>query len=315
VLVKRALLGAVAALFGSGCLAFTPAPPGAWSHGQTANGVIVRGDRLADRGPGFVRARPGESTRFATPTMHDALTRAAASVAATYSGSAPIRVGDLSSPGGGRHSRHGSHRSGRDVDVIFYVTDPTGRSVRGRGWLSFDRFGVARETDAPEGVAPSDELFFFDDARNWHFVRTLLLDDEARVQWIFCSRGVKARLLEYAMAHETDSAAIYRAAWVLHQPSRGHPHHDHFHVRVGCTPDERAAGCWQRAPIWPWIRGEEGEKASLAEVMVTTRATGAPPPGATAWGLDDEALVEALLGEIPNENTDGARRVDSPEER
>jgi penicillin-insensitive murein endopeptidase len=152
--------------------------------------------------------------------------------------------------------------------------------VRGRGWLGFDRFGAARETTAPDGTTPSNELFFYDDARNWHFVRTLLLDDEARVQWIFCSRGIKSRLLAYAIANEPDPRAIVRASWVLHQPSRGHPHHDHFHVRVGCTPEEMAHGCLSSGPIWPWQRGE-GEKPAVGE----------PTP------LDDDALVEALLGD------------------
>jgi penicillin-insensitive murein endopeptidase len=186
-------------------------------------------------------------------------------------------VGDLSSPAGGRHSRHGSHRTGRDVDVIFYVTDASGRSVRGRGWLAFDRFGVARETAAPGDGEPSNDLFFFDDARNWHFVRSLLTDPEASVQWIFCSRGVKARLLSYAAQHEPDPEVVFRASWVLHQPSRGHPHHDHFHVRVTCTADERLTGCYNREPIWPWLRAVE----KPADVH--------PAP------LTDEALVEALL--------------------
>lgn len=53
--------------------------------------------------------------------------------------------GDLSSPHGGRHDRHGSHRAGRDADVIFYATDAAGTPTRGRGWLAYDRFGAARE--------------------------------------------------------------------------------------------------------------------------------------------------------------------------
>ncbi len=281
----RALVPLVV-LLSSGCLAFVPEPEGHWSWGQTADGVLVRGVPLEDRGEGFVRARPGESTRFGTPTMHDSLTHAAASVARAFPGSAPLRIGDISYPGGGRHPRHGSHRTGRDVDVIFYVTDASGHSVRGRGWIAFDRFGVARETDAPDGVIPSNELFFFDDARNWHFVRTLLLDESARVQWIFCSRGIKARLLEYAMAYETDPRAIHRAAWVLHQPSRGNPHQDHFHVRMGCTPQERAAGCWQREPLWPWLRDETGQKPAFGEQPSRD---------------DDAALYDALMRELPEE--------------
>jgi penicillin-insensitive murein endopeptidase len=222
--------------------------------------------------------------------MVAAVTRAASAVVHAYPGGAPLRVGDVSFPNGGRHPRHGSHRVGRDVDVIFYLTDATGRSVRGRGWLGFDRFGAARETVAPEGAAPSNDVFFFDDARNWHFVRTLLSDDEVPVQWIFCSRGIKARLLEYAVRIEEDPEVVFRAAWVLHQPARGHPHHDHFHVRVACTAAEQAAGCVNTGPVWPWIRSAV-EKPAIA-------------PG----NLSDEAIIEALLADLSedeDETTDG----------
>ena len=254
------------------------------SVGQPSNGIVRDGVRLRDSGEGYVRARPGESTRYGTPSLVGAVERAAASVHRTYAGGAPLRVGDISGPAGGRHPRHGSHRVGRDVDVIYYVTNLRGRSVRGRGWLAYDRFGVARETVAPEGTEPSNELFFFDDARNWHFVRTLVLDPGSHVQWIFCSRGVKARLLAYAIQHEPDPAAIFRAAWLLHQPSRGHPHHDHFHVRVACTAEERLDGCVNRGPIWPWLRTAAEKPAHV----------GRPD-------LDDDSLVDALLSDLPEE--------------
>jgi penicillin-insensitive murein endopeptidase len=282
----RDVLVLCAAVFAAGgCVAFAPESDGTWTFGQTADGVLVRGVSLPDSGDGFVRARPGEETRFGTPQLVGAITRAAAAVERDVPGGAPLRIGDLSWPGGGRHPRHGSHRSGRDADVIFYVVDASGRSSRGRGWLSFDRSGAARETAAPEGVAPSNELFFFDEARNWHLVRTLLLDPEAAVQWIFCSRGVKARLLEYAAIREPDPRAIFRASWVLHQPSSGNPHSDHFHVRVLCTAEERAAGCWNRGPVWPWLRPERDK----------------PAPEDGADRLDDAALVRALMEEPPAE--------------
>lgn len=209
--------------------------------------MLHRGEALADRGPGFVRARPGEATRYGTPGLVAALERAAAEVERRFPGTAPIRIGDLSSPGGGRHHRHGSHRTGLDADVLFYMTDPSGRSFTGRGWLAYNRFGFAVEHEQ------ADALFFFDDARNWHFARTLLLDEEVPVQWLFVSRGVKARLLRYAMAHEDDPRAIARAAYVLHQPADAAPHDDHFHVRVFCTPRELAHGCVNRGLVWPWL--------------------------------------------------------------
>ncbi len=261
----------------AGCLAFVPRPDEPLSFGMTNHGILHRGARLPDRGEGWVRARPGESTRYGTPHLFSALERAIEAVDGRFPGSAPMRIGDVAAPGGGRHSRHGSHRTGRDVDVIFWLTDPSGRSRQGRGWLAFNRFGFAVDREAGE-AGPAGGLFFFDTARNWWFVRTLVLDDEAAVQWIFVSAGLKARLLRYAMAEEPDPRAIVRAAYVLQQPSNASPHDDHFHVRVYCTPRELAGGCVDRGPIWPWLR-DAVEK----------------PPAIPGEVLDDEALVRELV--------------------
>ena len=262
-------LGLLSVLLAIGCVGLTPRPAGPQPLGTTSAGVLVAGVSLPDRGPGYVRARPGESTRFGAPGLVRTLTSAAAEVAERFAGTAPMRIGDLGGPEGGRHPRHHSHRSGRDADLLFYLMDGSGRSVPGRGWLAFSRYGHAFDDGA---------LYLFDDARNWHFVRTLLADPEARVQWIFCSRGVKARLLRYAMAHEPDPELYARAAYVLHQPERAAPHDDHFHVRVFCSPDERASGCQDTGPRWPWLRPDVEE----------TSAQGGE-------GLDDASLVALLL--------------------
>lgn len=249
-----------------------PVPNGAAvSHGTSADGWLQHGVALPDEGPGYVRARPGEGTRYGTPRLLAALTRAAGKVAEEVPGTEPLRVGDLSYQYGGRHPRHHSHRSGRDADLIFYATDLEGRPSRGRGWVAYDRFGT--------GVEPGErggEVFLFDVARNWEMVRTLVLDEAAQVQWIFASRGLKSRLLAYAAEHETDREAIFRATWVLQQPSGGNPHADHFHVRVACGPEQRALGCRDRGPIWPW----------LADSMLKA---GLSP------SLDDTALMRAML--------------------
>src|SRR5690606_12139398 len=134
-----------------GCVPPRPAPGQTASVGLANDGYLLGGVPLPDRGPGFVRGRPGETTRFGTPALVGALGRAAAAVAEAYPGSPPLKVGDLSGPGGGAHPRHGSHRSGRDVDVIFYARDDAGQATRGRGWLAYDRFGLAREERALGG--------------------------------------------------------------------------------------------------------------------------------------------------------------------
>jgi penicillin-insensitive murein endopeptidase len=279
---------ALIALGLAGCLGLTPAPDEPLSFGATNDGILRRGAELPDAGEGFVRARPGGPTRFGTPRLVEALMRTAAEVARRFPGTAPVRIGDLSSPHGGRHHRHGSHRTGRDADVLFYVTDPSGRSRTGRGWLAYNRFGFAVEHRRPDD-GPTGGLFFFDDARNWHFVRTLLLDEEAAVQWIFVSRGVKARLLRYALAHEPDPRALTRAAYALHQPARASPHDDHFHVRILCSRRELAAGCRNRGPIWPWLRAEMEKPATVA---------GEP--------LDDARLVRELMEPLEPDAADAA---------
>ncbi len=263
-----------------------PAVPGdvAVSRGKTNRGWLENGTPLPDRGPGYVRARPGESTRFGLPRLVATIEGSAASVAERFPGSAPLRVGDLSAPFGGRHSRHGSHRSGRDVDLIFYATDAMGRPVRGRGWIAYDRFGVGAEPDSRGG-----EVAFFDTARNWHLVRELIMNDDASVQWIFVSRGLKARLLSYAIEHEPDAEAIFRATWILHQPSRGNPHADHFHVRIACGATQRALGCRERGPVWSWWHDVQAKRLSYAP-------------------FSDEGLLENLLAEAGEEEGAAAAR-------
>ena len=259
----------------SGCVA--PLAPEAVSYGVTNDGWLHQGVALPDRGEGYVRARPGESTRYGLPRLIEVLERASAEVATQFPGGEPLRIGDLSSPLGGAHYRHASHRTGRDADIVFYALNAAGDPVEGRGWVAYDRFGVGRESEEHGG-----DLYFFDEARNWHFLRTLLLDESAEVQWVFVSRGVKARLLRYGAIHEPSKEVLFRAAWVLQQPSSGSPHADHFHVRIGCGARQRALGCRDRGPIWPWF-GDQGEKLAA--------------PGGEDLG--DAATVSALLeGEL-----------------
>lgn len=269
-------LALCACLFGCGLM---PRPSEPVSMGFANRGYLARGVALPDRGAGFVRARMGDDTRFGTPALLGALQRAAARIERELPGGAPLVIGDLSTALGGDHDRHGSHRTGRDADVLFFLVDADGRSVRGSGFYAFDARGVSQlaTADAPGSLKPTA---YFDTARNWALVRALLLDREAPMQWMFCAGGIKARLLEYAMKNESDPEVIVRAGYVLHQPSQGNPHADHFHVRIACTARERALGCLDAGPIWPWMRNEH-EK----------------PLWEQASRLDDSTLVQALLSE------------------
>ena len=251
-----------------GCWAIGPRPDHATSLGSTSCGIVCEGVELVDRGEAFQRGRPGEETRVGVPRLIDALDHAASAVRVAYPGSQDLRIGDVGGPEGGHHERHASHRAGRDVDVLFYVEDASGRPLPSVGFVAFSRFGVA--------VTDEEELYFFDDARNWELVRTLLGDASIAVQWIFCSRGIEARLLAYALEHEPDAGILFRAPYVLQQPENARAHDDHFHVRVYCTEEERADGCRDIGPRWPWLRPD-----------IETIAGEAPP-------MDDATLLEIL---------------------
>ena len=214
------------------------------SVGTADHGYLHHAVRLADRGDGYRRLRPQDGTQYGTQTLVGAIERAAREVAYAFPAGPPLRVGDLSSHLGGSHARHRTHRTGRDADLLFFARDAGGLAASPDAWLRFDRFGFA--------TLPG-ESFRFDEARNWQLVRSLVMDDEARVKWLFCSNELKVQLLRYAARHERSPQAVVRATWVLHQPSRGEPHDDHFHLRVGCGPRERHLGCREQAPHWPWL--------------------------------------------------------------
>jgi penicillin-insensitive murein endopeptidase len=278
---RRALQPLAIALFGcvvAGCVGYGERG----SVGLPNLGMLRGGDALRVRGTGYMLARPTDPTRFANATLLGALERAFASVQARFPGTPAMRVGDLAYRSGGKHARHGSHRNGRDADVIFHAVDAAGLPVQGSGFLAYDRFGVARAPSSPNAPAHTAQPILLDVARNWHFVRTLLLDEASLTQWIFCSSGVKAQLLAYAAEHEPEPEALMRAATVLHQPSEGRPHDDHFHIRVLCTAEERAAGCLEYGPVWPWLRDR-------------VESVGAGDPEV----LDDRTLVRLLLEDLP----------------
>lgn len=225
------------------CASGVPAIAEPVSIGTTDRGHLHRPEALSNRGEGFVRLRVDDA-RFGTTTLLAAIRRAAQIVAVEHPGGYPLVVGDLSGPYGGAHPRHRSHRTGRDADLAYFVRDAGGIAQPSKSWVPFDRFGVATRADG---------LVVFDEARNWALVRALLMDPDAGVKWIFCSNDIKARLLRYAAEHESSAQAVFRATWVLHEPARGDPHADHFHVRVGCGAAERTLGCREQPPFWPWL--------------------------------------------------------------
>lgn len=182
---------------------------------------------------------------YGTWELVQLLERAARRVAFRIPG-ARLAVGELSAPKGGRIAGHRSHQSGRDVDIGFYMTTADGQPYHGWAFAEFNGRGV--------GTGPN-AMLRFDDARNWELVKKLVSDAEARVQYIFVGRKLRQRLLSYARATGAPPRTIERAAAVMTQPAVGHPHRNHFHVRIYCPPADRPR-CRDQAPYWPWYPGE-----------------------------------------------------------
>jgi len=172
-----------------------------------------------------------------------ALINDAAAMLASNRPGTKLMVGDFSQREGGKISEHASHRSGRDVDLAFLLSSIDGKAVDAVPLAEFDRFGVAIR---------GKRAVRFDVARNWSVVAALLSSERADLQWIFVSNGIKAQLLEHALNTGVSSALLDRAVRVLHQPSDGAPHNDHFHVRVFCPRGDAGGFCRSNGPKRPW---------------------------------------------------------------
>jgi penicillin-insensitive murein endopeptidase len=227
----------------------TPSPlaPGLeGTIGVPHNGVLTSSAELPETGPGFRRFRPKADVYFGLPRLVRAIERAAQRVDTEMPGGAPLVVGDLSAETGGRIPRHNSHRTGRDVDFLFYVTTPTGIPRDNPGFFALGADGFVS--------FPDDTYGLLDVRRQWLLFKTLLEDPEIDVQFLFMSRELEARVIQYALAKETDLELIWHAQTVMLQPGDSLPHADHVHVRIACTPDEAVQGCTGGGPHWPWFK-------------------------------------------------------------
>ena len=65
-------------------------------------------------------------------------------VARARPGGARLMIGDMSARCGGEASGHHSHRTGRDADLLIYVTTPDGRPSRRPGFVRFGPDGLGR---------------------------------------------------------------------------------------------------------------------------------------------------------------------------
>ncbi|MEZ4392624.1 MAG: penicillin-insensitive murein endopeptidase [Polyangiales bacterium] len=282
---RAALFGALifAALsFGCAHLRVGEVEELAGSRGKPSGGWLTRGAHLGPRGAGFeaLRSDAQGGQLWGVPRLVAAVRRVARALAPRHGGT-PLRVGDLSARRGGQIPRHRSHRSGRDVDLLFYARDEaTGEAVPAPDFVRYDR--ALRSLRRPSPLR-------FDVERNWNLVEALLRDTQAGVARIFVADWLRRALLEHARAHGKAAWVVERASRVLLQPGDSLPHDDHFHVRVACTASERSLGCVDGTPVWSWMikDWEKGDAVSnddealldLMEPLPFGALHGPPDPG------------------------------------
>ena len=234
------------------------------SVGVPHAGFLTNGVELPKEGKGY-RWKSAADHHYGLPRMVALLREASSVVAEQRPSTPPIYIGEISAKGGGALlPKHRSHRTGRDVDVMFFTTTLEGAPVPGTGFTKFGPDGL--------GVDSGGRFLRFDTGREWLFIKALLQSKQAHVQWIFIARNLEALIIENALALGEAAQVVAMAEQVMQQPGDSLPHDDHIHLRLACEPDEFPRGCDGGGPRWAWL------------------------PQPTRFEASSSVLVEALLG-------------------
>lgn len=268
---KHLLVGLVAgALCGACTHSPNPlAPAFSGTIGVPHSGVQTDAVELPRRGKGFARYRPYSDHYWGQPRLIAAVERAAAKVHDEFPGGKPLLLGDLSARDGGKIPGHRSHRTGRDIDLLWYVTTPSGAPVVSPGFIKLSGDGLAQV---------GEDFYALDVPRQWALIKALIQDPEASVQWMFCSLPVEALLIDYARAKGEPDALVWYAETVLQQPGDSAPHDDHIHMRFACSEAEAIRGCVGGGPYWEFLPGKPSPALSDDEVIAMALAEPPLPP-------------------------------------
>jgi penicillin-insensitive murein DD-endopeptidase len=220
------------------------------SIGSPNEGSLRGGVPLPLLGPGYrFTPRKKPERRHGTVELVAALVRAAIHVHDTMPGST-LTFGDIGMPEGGEIVGHGSHRAGRDADVMFYLLDSKDQPADGIA-VPLDPQGEG--TDYNDLAESADDVpLHLDVPRTWAFIAALVADEGVQIQQIFIVEHLRAMFIAHAKKVGTDAAIVQRFAEITCQPR--FPHDDHMHVRVFCTAEDIAGGCTDVSPIYPWQR-------------------------------------------------------------
>lgn len=193
---------------------------GAPNHGHLAGAVRLRGSKV-------LHQREGAHS-WALPQLVTLISHSAAAVSRKHPRSQML-VGDLSGRTGGHLDHHGSHQTGRDADVGFYVMNSKGKPMAVKRFIAFDDAGNARDVPGAH----------FDEARNWTMIESMLRSQKATVRYLFITNGLKSRLLAYANKKHIAHDIIEKASMAMMSPADADLHDDHVHVRIACPESMR----------------------------------------------------------------------------
>lgn len=255
----------VCALAFAGCSTPSPiAPSLSGSVGLPHSGFLSHGTELPKEGLGF-RWKSAADHHWGLPRLVGLIEEAAGNVATARPGSQPLFVGDLSAQAGGAlMPKHRSHRSGRDVDLLFFLTTVEGVPIPNGEFIKIGPDGL--------GVSEAGHFVRFDVDREWLLIRSLVDSRKAHIQWIFVSRVLEALLVERAIALGEPPGLVQKAQTVMQQPGDSLPHDDHIHVRIACEADEFVSGCGGGGPSWAWLpqpkKRIEAPTAELLEALL-----------------------------------------------
>src|SRR6185503_6418708 len=156
----------------AGCVG-TPsplAPTLSGSIGVPHSGVQSDAVELAPKGDGFLRYRPKGPNYWGNPRLVRAIEQASGLVSRELPGGAPLVIGDLSARYGGQIPGHHSHRTGRDADLLWYVTTTSGAPVMSPGLVKMESDGLGRIY----GGDQDGKYLRLDVERQWLLFRTLI---------------------------------------------------------------------------------------------------------------------------------------------
>ena len=266
--------------------------PGSLSWGNTSNGELRSGRRIEEAGAHHyvLSAHRGRTTRWGTDALVEGVLRAAREVSEKFPDVA-TGVGNFSYERGGDIPWSVSHNSGRDADIAFFFRDAQGRSVRAPTLL---RIGS-------DGRSVRGRNWTLDVPASWAFIEALIRDEAMRIQWVFVSEPIRARLLEYAASVGAEPEVMDVARRVLRQPANAAPHDDHFHLRVHCALVDRLEGCVEWGPRRPDLTYDDVAVRARVRSLVRGVLEG-----------DREQAVRLLEGWEPREGADLIAEALSP---